>query len=1025
MGKLRARVSKVCDFCKKRKVKCDLGNPCSTCIKYKRSPCVYSELLGNEDFDEEPRRKDPKTRKSDIVPTNDVPFSLFSPRSSSNEQQPNIFTSKPLTPDGTSIDMVHDELSFLKLKLQSLEQQLAKPQRPSDRQDSWPLQQLPPLDLPNQTSEVKSPLFSTADPRLSLIDPMDLYGLNPIESENEWINFTTGYNPIQNREPVSRKHYGPLSWVTLLKIDNAVAAIWTHMEQIKNQYKVRGSTQFIPPHETSTKVERDFSEKAYNDDGEHDVKLFRETEIKAGSKRVVTQEQLNEKAKSLGLSFYKGGLDEELELVEKIRLVLPKQNVLWKLYKRFFTHLYVAMPLIDEAATKEQLQRLIGPEDYQDVKVTVKVEKKLDFAYLGLLLILIRFSYISLFSHDSTINEINFQTNNPEPKAQLIKFLLNNPIDIDVIDVAHLCLDQFNMMRCTNMAIMQLALMTRLYHLYAPELGDGIDGGDGLIFNATLVQMARSLGLHREPELFPDAFTDPRQNNLTRKIWYYVLILDLNTAMNEGTLTSAPFDSFDTKSPVYVPGCENVDDVEIEKIACSCYPSFDYTYEPMSEMFSTVFKVRGGVSMADFVKRMNFMESFFKERYCDVPKEYTSTYENTDDAMPRTLKLKIYFTGTFHVASMHFHVFNHYERKKNVDLAYYYLKKITLVIVHDVMPCFIECIRHKKNVFKNSADMITTPSFITVAHKSLIMLFSFYLRFKYWIHDRKRRYDHNSKMRLYDPADEVYKITFQQLVHLADLLDKCITHFRDGVARLSQRYYYAWRVAKAQNFLKKVLNDKFFDSYLPAFTTQPFSPEMLTQLEQLFEISLNKVEQSKNQHKMEKKRKLNDSTAQPTQQQDDEVSMEEELENNVKSFINGNVNLRNHDNSVSSTGSTASESEYRPSEQVDTIWLQMMNMKNNEDPTTRVFDSGMNGMYGATGATGATPAFLNQMVGGNVDGGVPFSPGVLGGLGGASFTSAGISVGAGTQGGGQGSFDLNSGEMFENFPIDELFKDLL
>lgn len=92
---------------------------------------------------------------------------------------------------------------------------------------------------------------------------------------------------------------------------------------------------FYSPGDNPTQVEKDFSEKAYKDDGEHDVKLFRETEVKAGSKRVVTQEQLNEKAKSLGLSFYKGGLDEELELVEKIRLVLPKQNVIWKLYKRF------------------------------------------------------------------------------------------------------------------------------------------------------------------------------------------------------------------------------------------------------------------------------------------------------------------------------------------------------------------------------------------------------------------------------------------------------------------------------------------------------------------------------------------------------------------------------------------------------------------------------------------------------------------------------------------------------------------
>lgn len=171
MGKIRARVSKVCDFCKKRKVKCDLGNPCSTCVKYKRSPCVYSELLGNEDdVDEEPLRKYTTRQKSNdgIDERMNHHGSLFTPRSASLDgpAQANGAVSKPLTPDGTSIDMVHDELSFLKLKLQSLEQQLnTQPplHKTSEVQDSMRLkllmQQLLPL--------LHGPFTQTSDGRIS------------------------------------------------------------------------------------------------------------------------------------------------------------------------------------------------------------------------------------------------------------------------------------------------------------------------------------------------------------------------------------------------------------------------------------------------------------------------------------------------------------------------------------------------------------------------------------------------------------------------------------------------------------------------------------------------------------------------------------------------------------------------------------------------------------------------------------------------------------------------------------------
>lgn len=38
--------------------------------------------------------------------------------------------------------------------------------------------------------------------------------------------------------------------------------------------------------------------------------------------------------------------------------------------------------------------------------------------------------------------------------------------------------------------------------MYAPEDGDGADGGDAQVLTAMLIQMAYSLGLNREPDNF-------------------------------------------------------------------------------------------------------------------------------------------------------------------------------------------------------------------------------------------------------------------------------------------------------------------------------------------------------------------------------------------------------------------------------------------------------------------------------------------------------------------------------------------
>ncbi|KAI5949317.1 hypothetical protein KGF54_005552 [Candida jiufengensis] len=1002
MGKIRARSTKVCTFCKKRKVKCDLAKPfCSNCVKYKQTQCVYSDIeptttstssdnqsLTNSlsNGPEYLHRNSSNSTMSTINSKNGSIGSVFSSLSrttTNSNENGNLFTNQQYTieeqphPTIPPPSQVHDELSFLKQKLQDLENKFHNQQQ---------ITTTSPHLLGNSISNQSSPniSYSPRSTLLTLVDTDSLLGYNPYESENDLFSFFDGYNPTHEKEPFRKKNYGPLSWVTMLKIDAAISSVWVEMGNLKKQMKERGFVHGFQITDQSAQVDKDFSEKAYDDEGNNDLKPFKDFKPVTKSKFVLSQEKINEKALSLGLSFYKGGLDTEVELVEKIRLVLPKQKVIWMLFKRFFSHLYVAMPIIDEMVLKEDLQHLIGLEDYQDIDVVVKIEKKLDFATLGVLLIILRFSYISLFSQDSTINEINFQTN--DPTKQQIKFLLNNPINLDVIDVAKLCLDQFNIYRGCNLTLLQLALLTRLYNYYAPEAGDGIDGGDAQVFNATLVQMAMSIGLHREPNKFKDAHNDDKLNNLGRKIWYYLLIQDMNNAMADGTPCAVRFTSFDTKPPYYRPGNENVLDVEVEKVACGCFPKFDNVYEPMSETFDLFFAVKNSINMGELSNRLNYLENHFKEKYQNIATNYNDPDQvSTKDLMPSTIKLKIYFTSNFFLVTIYLFLYNFYEKRNNLQLQYFYLKKMVVIIVYEIMPFFVECITHKKNMFKSAVDLVATPSFLTAAHKSVIVLTAIYLRLKFWVRNCEKTYNHITKLRSQDGNDNNYKLHFQKLLNLVDMTSKSLDIFRDGIGRLSHRYYYAWRVTKAQNFLRSSFNDEFFANYSPIFHSQVLDIDMLGQLEHIFETSIKKVHKLKKQHKQQQQEPNNNLFEQPPP-------------------------LKK--NSISS--STSSDNEYqKPNDQVDSIWLQMMNLKNDNNFNLKFQDPIGNTMNSIINPS--TPTYMNNL---------SFSPPNFNFPQQQQQQQAGPFANQQQQ---QFQVDFNNyfndKDMFENFPLDELLKD--
>ncbi|CAH2354980.1 multidrug resistance regulator 1 [[Candida] railenensis] len=991
--KKRQRQTLVCEFCRKRKVKCDKGNPCSTCKKYGNVNCHYSDnmfqMISGNTFVEQNHMGDTNY----MVKTSPNGNGVGALRKSS---------------DSSVKSDLELELESLKQKIKSIEQSVT----------SIATSDLSPNSIQSNSSSTQYGLPSLDTPTLA--DPLtisshwkdkSMLGRNPVASNYDTINFYTGYTSVQDKEPLRRANFGPMSWIALLRKDRASNMLWSYVEGrrklIEDKLKVFQTTN------ASTKTEHHFKDLLTESFGYNDVKLFK---AKTGDRNMkfengndygldvvnspvsrqlsntttkselnskprlfsnnynvndsAAKSKINERARSLGISFYAGDIDDELALADKIELILPNESVIWLLVGRFFTHIYPFYPVIDEVSFRANVSAIIGLEGYDNKKkVSINVEKKLDFANLGLLLLMLRFSYLSLLSTIESVNERNLNTADQSPEAQRLKFLLNNPINLEIVDCAQECLNQFNLLRRVNMTIMQLALFTRLYHMYAPEDGDSADGGDSQVFTATLVQMALSLGLNREPDLFPDACNDEKVNNIGRKIWYLLLIFDFNNAMALGTPLNISRSMFDTKFPFYKHGNSNILDTELEmKILSSSFPRMDRVYGPMFDIITTVLDVRGNINMASLAEKLNFVETYFNQEYGNLRSIFDDASvdgeeeSDSEDLFVKTLKMKIYFASNFFLVTIYFHFFCYYENKKNSEYAYYYLKKIFSIIIGELVPYYLELLGNNPKIFRNSTDMIVIPSFEIILHKSLIICSAILIRIRLMLYTLKVNPNHDMSLL----KDQRYSDMFSKLTKMDQLLQKSCKIFLETVGRLSKRYYYAWRIVKAGGFIHDLVKGKEFYEHLLENTTMEntgdggedvkdkkslldmkFSIEMLDDLIVLFEESLARVPRHKkmqtqqNQQTYQQQQRQygqqnqpSDNSYNPQQSQNPDGSL---ITHGSTQRSNGSMSNSNNDSSgslngeahsVGSTGSSSySENFSAGNESVDRLWLQMLQLK--------------------------------------------------------------------------------------------------
>jgi hypothetical protein len=218
--------------------------------------------------------------------------------------------------------------------------------------------------------------------------------------------------------------------------------------------------------------------------------------------------------------------NEKVEsLIEEILAAIPKMEVLQIYLDYFFTFMWSLRCLVDKETFKKDIHRIIQVENG---KVTLHCDEKHDIAILGLLLVILRYTYTSVMLIDE---------DNLEPDTRIIR---DNVISVKAITLTCSCISYYRIFRKSTLPVLQTLLLIRCYFRDAPEDGDGMTLLKSQNLFGLILQSALQMGLNRDPVHYSQMKNNLAEANLRRRLWHHIVSMDAYCAVFAGTIPTIP-----------------------------------------------------------------------------------------------------------------------------------------------------------------------------------------------------------------------------------------------------------------------------------------------------------------------------------------------------------------------------------------------------------------------------------------------------------------------------------------------------
>lgn len=755
MTRKRIRSTLVCVNCRKKKMKCDRNLPCSSCVNAGIDlTCAYTSAT----------YKKPQFEKSlDLYSTTSTQDTFQTPVSEDN------FVSKELS--------VNQRIESLRHKVKELEASIA-------------------AETPTLTPVNDSILTHQED-------NVNRRCLNPIASEEDTISFLSSFKqPSRDKSRNISYPYRPLQFIFLLKRDPGAKIFFNYQMSLKN-FSWRNSKSNISRHKASSEQaltknneaisieqkSRDFYGTSYINKIDHHYTY---------SDTIETKNAISNYGINLGLTFCNNELGD-LELIDKIKIVLPKSEIVSRLLNIFFPTLYPFFPLIDEASFRDDISRIIK-DDMEGSKreIDILINKKKDLATICILLIVLRMSYLSIFSNFVNQNDsvLNLQEKSVENCEARI--LMMNPVSLDSIEVAESCLKEYDLTANQDLLVLQAAAFMRIYRSYAPEEGSGYADGDLLVFNGILIHMANSLHLNRDPDYFLDRETDEKTKHLQRKLWFFLVNADMEDSITFGTPIWTMQDNYDTKLPFYCQNNSNLVDIDFERQVIKAFEYLSPVITNIHSILETILKVKSTPKISYVAKSLSELEKLIDTRLGEL-----NEYLVSDDSLPeflKIMKLKLLIHCKLFLSYTYYCLHVYYEEKGIFYLHLFYLKKLAMIIFHDLAGISTTLLHNYRHCFGSAFTFIMTPVLEVFCRMEIVIGLIIFIRLQSTI-----RAVNNNNLEAIGLSGNLRSRCLLNLQTLSSLFRKLAEKSIEMVSIMGNRYRFAWRSKKAYTYILRLL----------------------------------------------------------------------------------------------------------------------------------------------------------------------------------------------------------------------------